>query len=121
MDYLVKIQPAQIPLNRQYWTGVNSADLQPAALASIWERILDKSTGEILMSFSMLTIHAAGHEVMQHFHKPTDEKRSIVVIEHLHYMHWLNSNHNNARELLKLANPQLLVCEPAPIIRRSRD
>ena len=24
MDYLVKIQPAQIPLNRQYWTGVNT-------------------------------------------------------------------------------------------------
>ena len=27
MDYLVKIQPAQIPLNRQYWTGVNTLGL----------------------------------------------------------------------------------------------
>ena len=47
-------------------------DGEPIAVASIWERFIDKETGEILFSFSMLTINADGHEVMKHFHKPQD-------------------------------------------------
>ena len=65
---------------------IKRADHQPSAIASIWERIVDKNTGEILMSFSMLTIQAAGHEVMQHSHKPNDEKRSVVVLNEDEYL-----------------------------------
>lgn len=60
---------------------IKRADMEPQAAACIWERYTDTSTGEIVMSFSMLTINADGHEVMKHFHKPEDEKRSIVVLK----------------------------------------
>lgn len=82
---------------------IKRTDGEPSVAASIWERIVDKETGEIIFSFSMLTINADGHEVMKHFHKPEDEKRSIVILQDADYLAWLNANHNGAKELLKLA------------------
>ena len=37
---------------------------------------------------------------MSQFHKPEDEKRSIVVIEPEHLKDWLNMAHENAYKLL---------------------
>ena len=70
---------------------IKRSDDQPTAVASIWERITDKETGEIIFSFSMLTINADGHEVMKHFHKPADEKRSIVVLNDDDFTPFLNT------------------------------
>ena len=62
----------------------------------------------------MLTINADGHEVMKHFHKLEDEKRSIVVLKDNEYQPWLVASNDEARSLLKLANKDFLVSEPAP-------
>lgn len=93
---------------------IKRSDGQPIAVASIWERILDKETGEIIFSFSMLTINATGHEVMKHFHKPEDEKRSIVVLKDTEYHEWLHANHDQARKLLNLTSTVFLESEAAP-------
>jgi putative SOS response-associated peptidase YedK len=85
-------------------TGIYRADGEPAAIASIWERIIDKETGEVLMSFSMLTVNADQHDLMKRFHKPTDEKRSVVVIENGDFLNWLTANHQHATELIRLSN-----------------
>ena len=87
---------------------------EPCAAASIWERIVDKETGEVIMSFSMLTINADGHDVMKHFHRPEDEKRSIVVLKDTEYQPWLNANHDEARSLLNLAELGFLDSKAAP-------
>ena len=92
---------------------IRRSDNQPVAAASIWERIIDKETGEVILSFSMLTINATGHEVMKHFHKPEDEKRSIVVLKDTEYKDWLHANHDQARKLLNLASPGFLESEAA--------
>jgi len=93
---------------------IKRADQQPTAVASIWERIIDKETGEILFSFSMLTINADGHGIMKHFHKPNDEKRSIVVLNESQYLPWLHADQNQAREMLQLSHEGFLVGEAAP-------
>ena len=49
-------------------------------VAGIWDTWTDPSSGELLDSFSMLTINADGHPIMGRFHKAGDEKRSLVVI-----------------------------------------
>ena len=95
---------------------IKRSDGQPIAVASIWERIIDKETGEVIFSFSMLTINADGHEVMKHFHKPEDEKRSIIVLKETEYQEWLHANHDQARKLLNLASPGFLESEAAPRI-----
>ena len=92
---------------------IKRSDGEPIAVASIWERITDKETGEIIHSFSMLTINADGHEVMKHFHKPSDEKRSIVVLKDTEYQEWLYAKQGDAKTLLNLAIPGYLVSEIA--------
>jgi putative SOS response-associated peptidase YedK len=66
----------------------------------------------------MLTINAEGHEVMQHFHKPHDEKRSIVVLDESQYLPWLHASHEKAKALLQLAPSNFLTSEPAPLFRQ---
>lgn len=93
---------------------IKRSDGKPAALASIWERFVDRKTGEIIFSFSMLTINAKGHEVMKHFHKPEDEKRSVVILDESEYQPWLHADHEKARAMLDLAPSGFLVSEAAP-------
>lgn len=93
---------------------IKRADNEPEAAACIWERIIDRETGEIIMSFSMLTINAADHPIMKHFHRPEDEKRSIVILQDSDYKQWLNANHDTARDLLQLAPTGYLNSEPSP-------
>lgn len=97
----------------QRW-GIFRADNEPTCIASIWERFVDMETGEIIFSFSMLTINADGHPVMKHFHKPEDEKRSVVVLNDNQYLPWLYANINQAREMLKLAPEGFLNSETSP-------
>ena len=40
-------------------------------------------------SFTMLTINAASHPLMQNFHKPADEKRMVVILPPEQYLDWL--------------------------------
>ena len=95
---------------------IKRTDAAPVAVASIWERFIDKETGEIIFSFSMLTINADVHEVMKHFNKPDDEKRSIVALKDSDYLPWLNANQDQARKLLSLAADGFLKSEAAPRI-----
>jgi putative SOS response-associated peptidase YedK len=93
---------------------IKRSDAAPIAVASIWERFVDHSTGEIVFSFSMITINAANHAVMQQFHAPDDEKRSIVVLQDNEYWSWLRASQPEALGLLKLAPDNFLKSEAAP-------
>ncbi len=93
---------------------IKRADAQPVAVASIWERFINKETGEIIFSFSMLTINATGHPIMKHFHRPEDEKRSVVVLHENEYLSWLNADSNQARSMMNLSPDGFLASEAAP-------
>lgn len=93
---------------------IKRADTQPVAVASIWERFIDKETGEIIFSFSMLTVNATGHPIMKHFHRPEDEKRSVVVLNEQEYLPWLKADTTHARSMLNVAADGLLISEAAP-------
>ena len=43
----------------------------------------------MLHSYTMLTINADGHDLMQRFHKLTDEKRMVVIVPPERYQDWL--------------------------------
>lgn len=93
---------------------IKGADAKPMTVASIWERFADPGSGEIYFSFSMLTVNALGHPVMQQFHKPDEEKRSIVVLQESLYPHWLQANVIQAQVLISLIPHDYLISEPAP-------
>jgi putative SOS response-associated peptidase YedK len=93
---------------------IGRADGEPFALAGIWERRLGDE-GPAHWSFSMLTVNADGHPLMQRFHKPTDEKRSVVVLDPEDYEGWLNARTEaEARSYLRLFDPDMMTTEADP-------
>lgn len=62
----------------------------------------------------MLTINADHHPIMKHFHKPEDEKRSIIVLQNHEYHAWLNANHEQASKILNLAPDSFLISNASP-------
>ena len=60
-------------------TRIVRADGQPMGIAGLWSSWRSPD-GASIYSFSMLTINADDHALMKSFHKPTDEKRMVVIL-----------------------------------------
>lgn len=82
------------------------------ALAGIWERWY--RDGKEVMSFSMLTVNADDHPVMQRMHRPGDEKRMPVVIRRDDYDRWLTADAEEARRMCQTFPAGEMLAEPAP-------
>ena len=95
---------------RNRWWAFRRADQQPFGLAGLWNAWLDPETGEIVQSYTMLTINADAHPLMSRMHKPDpklgpgqQDKRSVVVLERADWDRWLAGTKPQAAELLQLA------------------
>ena len=69
-------------------TRIASAEGEPLGIAGLWARWRSPQ-GELVHSFTMLTINADAHPLMQQFHKPGEEKRMVVILAPQHYQDWL--------------------------------
>ena len=76
-------------------------------IAGLWTGWKSPS-GDILRSYTMLTINADTHPLMQLFHKPTDEKRMVVILPDNQYDDWLSADGDNCREFLREFPAELL-------------
>jgi putative SOS response-associated peptidase YedK len=61
-------------------TRIGRADGKPMGIAGLWDRWVDVQSGEVVMSFSMLTINADSHSLMRNFHRAEDEKRMVMIL-----------------------------------------
>mgnify|MGYP003576456026 FL=1 len=96
------------------------ADGKPLGLAGIWE-FRPAGKGEpALLSFSMLTINADDHPLMQRFHRPEDEKRMVVVLREDDYDSWLQAPLEQVPSFLTPYPAACLAAEPAPRPARPR-
>ena len=82
--------------------SIKQANQEPMAIASIWDTWTESETGELIVSFSMLTIDASSHPVMQRMHKAEDEKRTVVPLRPELFDAWLNATPEEAQALLKI-------------------
>jgi len=71
----------------QRWR-IAMADDAPFAVAGLF-RSWPEQDGITAYSFTQITINADSHPVLKRFHKPEDEKRSLVVIPADRYDDWL--------------------------------
>jgi putative SOS response-associated peptidase YedK len=111
-----------VPMERFYepcWeTGkavkwsIHRRDSEAFAVAGIWENWTDRATGEIVTSFSMLTINGDGHEVMGRFHRPGDELRSLVIVKPENWNDWVTATTEQAREMLLPMKPADFTAQP---------
>lgn len=86
------------------WWRIERAGGGPMAIAGMWETKRWPDGGPDL-SFTMLTVNADDHPLMRRFHKPKDEKRTVVVLDEANIDRWLlASSPEQMRQLL--ANSQ---------------
>ena len=90
---------------------------EPFGVACLWERWLNKnkeSGPQRIDSFTMLTINADAHPVMNKMHAPGEEKRSPLVLTVDQFDLWLTASHKEAQALLTGTLMPELISSPAP-------
>jgi len=93
---------------------IELASGDPFGIACLWERWTDPASGELVVSFSMLTVNADKHPVMNQFHKPGDEKRTPVIIAPELHDSLLSANPDQAADMMTWAHMPELRAMPAP-------
>lgn len=92
--------------------GLASGD--PFGIACLWDRWTDPTSGELVVSFSMLTVNADEHPVMCQFHKAGDEKRTPVIIPRELHDCWLSAVPAQALDLMTWAHMPDIKAMAAP-------
>lgn len=105
---------------KNVWWRFRRTDGLPWGLAGLWHTWIDPSTGEIVESYTMLTVNADSHPLMSRMHKPDpkfpadqQDKRSVVAIEQAVVEQWLNGTVSDAMPLIKVPDFELIEAAPA--------
>ena len=105
---------------RNVWWRFTRKDGAPWGLAGVWNTWVDRATGEIHESCTMLTINADAHPLMRRMHKPDlkygpddQDKRSVVAIEQPYVDRWLHGKPEDVRQLV--TPPAIELIEGTPI------
>lgn len=101
---------------KNIWWRFARADGTPWALAGLWSEWTDKTTGEVVPNYTMLTQNCDHHPLLRLMHKPDpklgpdqQDKRSVVPIEPEHWDQWLNGSQEQALELIRVPALELFV------------
>lgn len=97
--------------------GIQRPAAIPMGIAGIYRKWRHPD-GRELFTFSMLTVNADGHPVMQRFHKPEDEKRMVVILDEHDYGAWLSCPVAEAPRFFKQWQGEL-EASPAPLPRKA--
>jgi putative SOS response-associated peptidase YedK len=90
-------------------TRIACADGEPMGIAGLWSA-WKSPKGELLHSYTMLTINADEHALMRLFHKPGDEKRMVVILPPESYQHWLEAPAARSMEFMRPCPAAALQC-----------
>lgn len=82
-------------------TRISRVDGGVMSIAGLWEHWRTPE-GNDLFSYSMLTLNAADHELMSNFHKPDQEKRSVVILPNGLIHDWLRATPEQSMEFVRL-------------------
>ena len=88
---------------------------EPFALAGIWERW--HRNGITVESFSMLTVNADDHPIMNRMHRANEEKRMPIILREHDYDRWLNATVEEAFFLCSQFPANLMVAAASPANR----
>ena len=97
---------------------IDLASGDPFGIACLWDRWTDPASGELVVSFSMLTVNADDHPVMRQFHKPGDEKHTPVIMPPELQDAWLSADTTQASELMTWSHMPDLSALQAPFLSR---
>lgn len=95
---------------KNVWWSFRRADGELWGLAGLWNTWTDKATGELVESFTMLTLNADDHPLMNRMHRPDpkrppnmQDKRSVIPVAFEDVDRWLFGTQEEAVGLVRLA------------------
>lgn len=94
-------------------TRITRTDDGVLAIAGLWDE-WKTADGQSLLSFTMLTVNADRHPLMKNFHKPNDEKRSVVLLPNGLIKDWLRAGPDQSMDFMRLYPADKLKSEPRP-------
>jgi putative SOS response-associated peptidase YedK len=105
---------------RNVWWRFARADGQPWGLAGLWASWVDRATGELHESYTLLTVNADACPLMRRMHKPdpklppeAQDKRGVVAIEAADVDTWLHAPLAQAASLIRFAPATAYLAGPA--------
>lgn len=104
---------------KNIWWRFRRADGAPLAVAGLWNEWTDPESGEVIPSYTMLTINCNAHQLLALMHRPDlgpdkqplppeqQDKRTIVALERDDLEQWLHGTPAEAAALVRLPAPDL--------------
>ena len=99
-------------------TCIARSDGRAMGIAGIWDS-WRQPDGSWMQSYSMLTINADDHELMRNFHKPTDERRMVVILPETAYSDWLRASTESSMEFMRPYPAERLISKAEPSGKKS--
>ena len=91
-------------------TRIARVDGKPMGVAGLWERWT--KDGEEITSFTLLTVNANSHALMNRYGQNGNEKRMPAILNEGAYGAWLNAPLDKAREFMRAYPTHLLLANP---------
>ena len=91
-------------------TRIARVDGQPMGVAGLWESWA--KDGEEIVSFTLLTVNANSHALMNRYGHHGNEKRMPAILNEGAYGAWLNAPLDKAREFMRAYPANLLLANP---------
>lgn len=92
-------------------TRIARVDGKPMGVAGLWERWTG-ADGQVIVSFTLLTVNANSHALMSRYQQPGSEKRMPAVLNEGSYGAWLTAHPQKAKEFMRAYPANWLTANP---------
>lgn len=92
-------------------TRIARVDGAPMGVAGLWESWTG-AEGEVIVSYTLLTVNANSHALMSRYQQPGNEKRMLAILNEGAYDAWLSARHEKAREFMRAYPANWLTANP---------
>ena len=92
-------------------TRIARVDGKPMGVAGLWESWTG-AEGEVIVSYTLLTVNANSHALMSRYQQPGNEKRMLVILNEGAADAWLGTRPEKAREFMRAYPANWLTANP---------
>jgi putative SOS response-associated peptidase YedK len=92
-------------------TRIARVDGKPMGVAGLWESWTG-ADGEIIVSYTLLTVNANSHALMSRYQQPGNEKRMLAILNEGASDAWLSARPEKAREFMRAYPANWLTANP---------
>lgn len=92
-------------------TRIARVDGKPMGVAGLWESWTG-ADGEVIVSYTLLTVNANSHALMSRYQQPGNEKRMVTILNEGAADAWLSARPEKAREFMRAYPANWLTANP---------